>query len=143
MWDVSEINQRAPNPNPPEFDQPGWSRSNDSHPQRKFGCVCSCMACLTPRLQIWVFLICVSSTYLNGSVQLRVGLELARLSMRNIHPEWSMQVLDVGIALVNLSRHMVASPNLRWAKWPIANRSRSANAVNSRKPFRSSMGNER
>ena len=33
-------------------------------------------------------------------------------------------------------------PVLRRAKSPIANRSRSANAVNSRKPFRSSMWNE-
>ena len=39
------------------------------------------------RLQIWVCLICVSLTYSNGAVQIRVGLELAEMnSIRRFSP---------------------------------------------------------
>ena len=60
----------------------------------KFGCVCSYMAGLTPcvRLQSWVCLICVVSTYSNGAVQIRVGLELGeRVDGELIIADWNFQ----------------------------------------------------
>ena len=44
--------------------------------------------------------------------------------------------------MVNSVNDMLLTKELRWAKSPIANRQRSANAVNSRKPFCNSMWNE-
>ena len=98
------VNQGAPNP--PEFAQPGSSRSNGSHPQREgtnlgvfvpiwlvlprceatsLGvCVCVCVCvflcgwyCPGVRPQVWVCLICVMSTYSSGAVQIRVCLKPA------------------------------------------------------------------
>ena len=74
--------QRAPSP--PEFAQPGLSRSNGNHPQRERVQIWVCLFLCgwsypSLPLQIWVCLICVISTYSNGAVQIQVGLELAEI----------------------------------------------------------------
>ena len=72
--------QRAPNP--PEFAQPGLSRSNGSHPQQEgtnLGVFVPIWLVPLRReaTNLGVCLICVISKYSNGAVQIRVGFELA------------------------------------------------------------------
>ena len=73
--------QRAPNP--PEFAQPGLSRSNDSHHQRE-GTILGVFVpiwLVLPRCEatnLGVFDLSFSP-YSNGAVQIRVGLELAEI----------------------------------------------------------------
>ena len=76
------LHQRAPNST--EFAQPRLSRSNGGHPSERVqiwaGLFLYGWYYPDVRLQIWVCLICVVSTYSNGAVQIRVGLELADCS---------------------------------------------------------------
>ena len=63
---------------PSRVAQPGLSRSNGSHPQQEGTNLGVPIWLVLPRREATdrLCLICAISTYLNGAVQLRVGLEL-------------------------------------------------------------------
>ena len=87
--------------------------------------------------------------YIYGSPQIQIPETSMRLALA-MH---MVTGLSMGHCTLVLHCYLAGSPEklcgffsnlpgeLRWAKSPIANRQRSANAVNSRKPFRTSMWN--